>query len=128
MLLIALAIFAPKMPALVRADFDGDGRMDIARVATDGRQGYRLIVTRAADPDHPVTVHRMRSIRYFYIATARPGTYRSACDKGYGPDRAPCAYRRVRVTANTLSFGYRESSDAVAVWNKRRFDVVWLTD
>jgi hypothetical protein len=115
-------------PPAVHADFDGDHRIDSARVLADAKGGFRVIVVRSADPRHAVTIYRTRDARPPYLDTARPGTYRTACGKGYGPDEQHCRYRQITLTANTLMFGYSEASDAAAVWNGRRFDVVWITD
>lgn len=111
----------------VAGDFDRDGRADRA-VVRKSNGGYELVVTRAAAPRHPVVVFSMKAAGNFFVDRARPGRWKTACGKGYGPDQDHCARRFVKISGDVLYFGFEESSEAVALWTGKRFEIVWLSD
>lgn len=115
------------LPAPIWGDFDHDGRRDRAGVVRSGRGVYSLVVWRGVDPKRPVVVDTMRDVAGFYLAKAPRGRFRTACGKGYDLGE-PCRYRTVRVTGDVLDFGTAEASEAMAFWNGRRFEVVWMSD
>lgn len=124
--LLAMLLFVNVgIPAPVLADFDRDGLNDVALVASEGRSAYKLIVVRAANPDHPAIIYRMRRARGFHMSNARPGTYSTNCGKYF---RRHCRYRTVTLTRNDMVFGDRGGSRAAVIWAHRRFEIVWLTD
>ncbi|MBI1685057.1 hypothetical protein [Caulobacter hibisci] len=122
-LLLALAA---ALPALA-GDFDGDGKVDQARLEPRGG-AHVLVVERGAAPGKPETVTLVADAANFFIAAQPAGTYPTLCAKDVG---APCAAdepRKLELKAPTLSFGTEEASMAVAVWTGERFAVTWLTD
>ena len=124
LLLAATAAFAP-----LTGDFDHDGRQDTAQIVSAGGQ-YVLWVTRGADPRHPVVVWELGKAKplYPFVSTARAGRFQTACGKGLGSDRDPCPRAWVTLKDGDLTFGIEESTEAVALWNGKRFDVEWLSD
>jgi hypothetical protein len=127
MLAAVFAAAAFALPAPVDGDFDHDGRLDQAEIVRTGF-GYSLVVRRAADPRHPAVVYSTPRLGDFYLAKAKPGRWRTACGKGYGPGQDRCLRKTIRLAGDTLDFGVRESSEAVAIWTGRRFEVVWISD
>jgi hypothetical protein len=127
MILPVLMAAAVGLPPPIRGDFDHDGREDRAGVMRM-RSGYGLMVWRGADPRRPVLVDTIGDVVGFYLTKAPRGRFRTACAKGYDLGEAQCRYRSVRVTGDVLDFGTREASEAMAFWNGRRFEVVWMSD
>ena len=125
---IALMTAATALPRPVQGDFDHDGKTDIARIVGTAKSGYSLIVERGANSRQPETVFQTRQLRGLFLDSARPGVYRTACDKKIGPDKVPCPIHHVRLDKRSLVFGYEEASSATIVWRRSRFVVVWLTD
>jgi hypothetical protein len=127
--MIALLLAATTAFAPVKGDFDHDGRQDTAQiVSTSGR--HRLQVTRGADPRHPVVVWDLGETKplHPFVSIARAGRFQTACGKGLGRDSDPCPRAWVTVKAGDLTFGAEESTEAVALWNGRRFEIAWLSD
>lgn len=122
-LLLALAAALPSLSG----DFDGDGKVDQARLEPRGG-AHVLVVERGATPGKPETVTLVADTANFFISAQPAGTYPTTCAKDIG---APCAAdepRELVLKAPTLSFGTEEASMAVAVWTGQRFAVTWLTD
>jgi hypothetical protein len=119
-------------PVVARGDFDRDGLRDTARIVREPDGRYRVVVQPGAKGQLPVVVYDFgRSRGDYYVARDTPGRYETACHKGYGPDAhegRPCAHDYVVLTGDVFSFGVAESSEAVALWNGRRFEVVWISD
>jgi hypothetical protein len=113
-----------------RGDFDHDGKPDLAQVIKLSPHKFELVVTRGADPKHPVVVETMDDIDDFYVVRAEPGRYQSACSKGYdlGPDDPGCKRPWTKLKGDNLGFGTQQSSDAIAIWTGKRFEVIWLSD
>jgi hypothetical protein len=128
--MIALMMAAATAFAPLSGDFDHDGRPDEAQIVAHRGQ-YVLRVTRGADPGHPVTIwdYGKDRPRSAFVDTTRAGRFQTACGKGYyGRETGRCSRDWITLRKGDLSFGYQESSDAVAVWNGRRFDVEWMSD
>ena len=106
-------------------DFDRDGTGDrayirqlsgVPEIVVERGAGGIAVVAPAKDPSR------------FYLRVLAPGTYRTACGKGFGQRGAPCHEPSVTLDAPTLEFGGQEASQAVAIWDGQRFRVVWLSD
>ena len=123
---------AAATPTIARGDFDRDGLRDTARVVLDADGHYRVVVLPGAKRRPPVVVYDFGRFRGdYFVARGRPGHYETACHKGYGPDARddrPCAHAYVVLTGDVLSFGVAESSEAVALWTGRSYEVVWISD
>ena len=126
--IIAAAIVA-HLPAPIFGDFRHDGHRERAEVIRRPKGGYSLVVSREGQGGGRADViFSMKSARDFYVDRAKPGHYRTACGKGYGPDQDHCTLEAVDLKGDTLDFGFSESSEAVAMWTGRRFEVVWISD
>jgi len=126
---ISLALAVVGLPHPIRADFDHDGKADIAEVvAAKGR--YQLVIRRGAAPGAPVVLDTFdrNAVRRLYIEKSDPGRWQTWCGKGGGTATEPCPHDYVILRGDTLAFGMEEASMSVAIWNGRRFDVVLLSD
>ncbi|WP_404333945.1 hypothetical protein AB2M62_11780 [Sphingomonas sp. MMS12-HWE2-04] len=124
LLMLAAAQAAP-VPAAI-GDFDHDGAPDKAFVGTAADGSSQLIVE-LASRRAPYVIAPLKPSTSFYIETLTPGRYDTACGKGTGRAR-DCPGKQVTLAGDTLAFGTREASRAVAVWNGTGFDTVWLSD
>jgi hypothetical protein len=117
-------------PPSVRGDFDRDGKVDVAEFVAAQDGDFRLVI-RPGDRRRPMavieTVNRA-ALGDIYLEKAKPGRYRTWCGKGGGGEGDPCPVKAVRLRGAVLSFGKREASQSVVIWNGRRFEVVLLSD
>jgi hypothetical protein len=63
-----------------------------------------------------------------YMDTAKSGDWKTWCGKGGGDERDLCPRTSVRLKGGELIFGAAEASQSVVIWNKRRFEVILLSD
>ena len=127
---LIMAAVVAQVPATVRGDFDHDGKQDVAEIVPGPRGVYRLIVRRGA-AGHPValvTTFKRQDLVNLYLTTAKPGRWPTWCGKGGGAIDDPCPRRFVRLRGDTLDVGTEESTEFVALWTGRRFEVVQLSD
>ena len=127
---IIMAAAIARVPAPVRGDFDHDGKPDVAEIASGPRGNYRLIVRRGA-AGHPVsivTTFTRQELANLYLTKAKPGRWQTWCGKGGGNEGDPCPRTSVQLRGDTLDFGTEESTEFVAIWTGRRFEVVQLSD
>jgi len=120
---------------VVKADFDGDGRQDIAELLVDlpGKH-FRLFVKRAAASDwQPLDNGQgdVKDLANIGIDGVKPGKYKTACGKGYG-DYA-CSHGEpelLELSSPAVDFFYSESSDFIFYWNARvgKFVKIQMSD
>ena len=72
--------------AVVKADFDGDGKIDIAEILIDASaRRFEVFVKLAATEQwQSLTDGDLDAIDRFAIDRVKPGRYETACGKGYG--------------------------------------------
>jgi hypothetical protein len=117
------------LPAALHGDFDRDGKPDTARIVQSASGERQVVVRRAAattDDVLPNTQHTAASD--FFLNAAHAGRWRTACAKGLGRDNDPCARKVVVMRGGEISFGTRESTEWVAIWDGRKFETVQLSD
>jgi hypothetical protein len=128
---VILASALSSAPAPVGGDFDHDGKADLAQIVPGKHGLYQLVIRRGAG-GHPVSVIvddlTKDQLGDLFLARAKPGRWRTWCGKGGGDDSEPCLRKSVRLRGDTLSFGTREASEAIALWIGRKFEVVWMSD
>ena len=78
----------PDLYLIAKADFDGDGKEDVARlVVNDKENKIGLFVTlssrKGAQPLLLETLDDRNTIEVMGIGVVKPGTYKTACGKGY---------------------------------------------
>jgi hypothetical protein len=123
-LLLALSVLAT--PAPVTGDFDHDGRSDRAEIVTVSDGAYQLQVQPGAVGAKPLVVADLQpsQLRDLFVEKASPGRVRTRC-ADVTDDKCR---RTVELAGDTLSFGTREASHAMAIWRGDRFEVVWISD
>jgi hypothetical protein len=119
---------------VVKADFDGDGKEDFARLlASDKSDKIGLFVTvssiKKAGPLLLKSIKDKRTIETFGIALVKPGTYTTACGKGYW-DCKKGEREELRLEKPGIDFFQYESANSYFVWNagRKKFDRIWISD
>jgi hypothetical protein len=119
---------------LVKADFDGDGKEDVARLLVndkDNKMGLfvTLAAAKNASPLLLETIEDKRLIEVFGIAVAKPGRFTTACGKGYW-DCERNEPEQVHLTRPAIDFFKYESANSYFIWNTgmKKFDRIWMSD
>jgi len=117
----------------VEADFDGDGKLDVAELLVNpSAKQFALFVKLASSSwqllDKP---YDLKSLDRFGVDLVKPGKYETACGKGYG-DYA-CAHGEpdyLELSRPAIDFIYTESSDSIFYWDKEqgKFVEVLMSD
>ena len=127
-LLSAVSVIA--LPEAVRGDFDHDGKVDIARFE-QSRPGWRRLVIRPGNKSRPLAVvgeFKEGDLPSMFLTKRKPGKVQTWCGKGGDAGDGPCVYKSLKLRGDTLAFGTKESSEAVAYWTGKGFRVVWVSD
>ena len=127
---VVVAAVVAHIPAPVRGDFDHDGRPDVAEIVPSQGGAFHLVIRLGARHHRVFVVDTLKQqeLADFFLAKAKPGRWRTWCGKGGDASDGPCRRTSVRLRGDTLDFGTKESSEAVAVWTGTRFETVWLSD
>jgi hypothetical protein len=119
---------------LVKADFDGDGKEDIARLVINDKENKMglLVTLSASDNPEPLlleTINDKRWIEVIGITIAKPGTYGTACGKGYY-DCGKGEPEHIRLDRPGIDFFKYESANMYFLWNigKKKFDRIYMSD
>jgi len=124
----------PDLYVAAKADFDGDGKEDVARLLiNDTENKLGLFVTRSSEkgaaPLLLEAVDNTQAIEVMGIKVAKPGTYKTACGKGYWVCETgePAVLRLKNPAIDLFSF---EKANSYAVWDKktRRFKTIHMSD
>lgn len=127
---VALAAAVAQFPAPVHGDFDHDGKPDLAEVVAGPGDAYQLIVRRGA-AGHPVSLiatFTRKELPDLYITKAKPGSWPTWCGKGGGNEGDRCPHKLVLLHGDTLDFGMEESTESVAIWTGKKFEIDLLSD
>ncbi len=127
--LVALAAALMNVPEPIRGDFDWDGKIDVAR-AVRTADGYDLVIVRAANPRKPVIIFSTTDFGNIYVDKEPPGLLKTWCGKRIERRKRdqPCPRKILNLRGETLSYGWEEASMAVAYWNGKKFEEVWISD
>jgi hypothetical protein len=119
---------------LAKADFDGGSKEDIARLLiNDEESKIGLMVTLSsagkAEPLLLEAINEKRMIEVMGIEVAKPGTYETACGKGYW-DCKKNELKQVLLIRPAIDFFRHESANSYFLWNtnSKRFDRIWMSD
>lgn len=121
--------------AVASGDFNGDGVEDKAMLLVakkGGRVGLFVFLSKGEGryAVHGVDVRDdIRALRYLGIEDVKPGTYRTACGKGYW-NCASGEVEHVTVEFRAIRYFKHESAESIVFWNKktRGLERVWISD
>jgi beta-lactamase regulating signal transducer with metallopeptidase domain len=128
---------APSKNAEAKADYDGDGKLDHAAlfVSVDGNSEAMFVRLSSRNPNEWIKAAEANAtqspvVPAMLIAVAKPGTYPTACAKGFGK---PCAEGEGAVLTlenSGIEFAMPESASSIVYWNDtaQKFDRVWISD
>jgi hypothetical protein len=118
---------------LVKADFDGDGKEDVAYLLmNDNDDEIGLFVRLASEKNTPLLIEIIKNrsmLEVIGIGLAKRGTYKTACGKGYW-DCEEGEPKRVRLKNPGINLFKYESANSFFIWNtaKKVFDRIVMGD
>jgi len=119
---------------VVKADFDGDGKEDIAELLISPSTNKFSLFVRLAATDRWEMVGEPTDLGYlgsFGVDVVKPGRYETACGKGY--DDSFCAHGEpdyLRLTRPAIDLIYHESADVIFYWDPtiKKFKQIQMSD
>jgi hypothetical protein len=125
---------SPTRFLVVKGDFDGDGKPDVAEVFVNPSESRFSIFVRLHAVDRWQKAGHETEIKWLEemgISLVKPGRYETACGKGY--DDSFCAHGEpdyLRLSANGIDFFVQESADSIIYWDKtnRTFQTIQMSD
>lgn len=124
----------PNLYLMGKADFDGDGREDVARLLINDKEdkmGLFVTLSSRKKPE-PLLLEAMddkQTIEIMGIGIVKPGTYKTACGNGYWPCKngEPAV---LRLKNPAIDFFRFESANSYFVWAKetKQFRRIWMSD
>jgi hypothetical protein len=125
---------SPTKVLVVRADFDGDGRADLAELLVDPTTGKIAVFVKLASTEKWQMLGEPYDLGYLDrlgINLVKPGKYETACGKGY--DDSFCARGEpdyLVLTHSAIDLIYTESSDVIFYWDRKNkiFQQIQMSD
>lgn len=115
-------------------DFNGDGMKDLAVMAEHSETGEYGIVAFVSRTSGGYSEHIIRTYTEWFafarygVFDEEPGTYETACSKGFGSRHAPCPVKFVTVKNDCFSIFLYESGGSIFYWKDNHFEDVWISD
>ena len=120
----------PQQFQFVRADFDGDGIKDEARllVSTSGKD-YALFIFMGSGQTIQLDTDKVSSLQGMGIAELKIGSYKTACAKGYWKCEKG-EPELLQISKSGISYFRSESAESAFYWSPsdKSFHRVWLSD
>ena len=124
----------PDRYLLVRADFDGDGKEDTARLVINDKENkmgmmVKLSTLGKAEPLLIETNSDKGAIKAIGIKIAKPGKYQTACGKGYY-DCKNGEPEQIQLDRPGIDFFKYETANMFFLWNaaKKTFNEIYMSD
>ena len=113
-----------------QGDYDGDGRIDYARLCRKSRgTGFLLMAYLTTQPDRPIELARYDGTSHWLFATRTipPGEHKTHRFYGIGPG-GPDSTAVVVTTTDSIHLCRIESEGMVYIWDKdkREFEAVGM--
>lgn len=114
---------SPTKFLVVRADFDGDGRADLAELLVDPTTKKVAIFVKLSSTEKWQMIGEPFDLAYldrFGIDLVKPGKYETACGKGY--DDSFCAHGEpdyLTLSYPAIDLIYTESADIIFYWDPK---------
>ncbi len=124
----------PNLYLVVKADFDGDGKEDIAYLLVNSKDNSigLFVVMASVGNARPLQLEIIKDkqlIEVFGIGIVRPGTYETACGKGFW-DCKKGEQEYLNLNHPAIDFFNYESANSYFYWNtiEEKFDRIWISD
>ena len=117
----------PDLYLIAKADFDGDGKEDVAHLLINDKENkvglfVRLSSRKKAEPLLLEEIDDKNTIEIMGVEVAKPGAYRTACGKGYWPcEKGEPAQLRLHRAA--IDFFRFESANSYFIWRASKEEV-----
>ncbi|MGY4535362.1 hypothetical protein ACVW0Y_004515 [Pseudomonas sp. TE3786] len=110
-------------------DFDGDDKADSAvlKLEKAGSGRFQLVVALSGEGGRERVLKAGNNIQAVGIRTLKPGSYTSACSKGYGPATSTCT-PEVKMAKEGISLFTFESAASLFYLEDGRFKEISLAD
>ena len=125
----------PNRYLLTEADFNGDGRVDVARILINDKKDkmalFVFLSGKATSTAILLTQMDDKSwVRRMGVEKLEPGKYQTACGRGYGtgcPEDSPAT---IVLERPAIKYFQLESASYIFVWDEvsKSFKKVWMTD
>ena len=124
----------PNLYVAAKADFDGDGKEDVARLLINDKENKMGLFVALSSEKRAVpllleALDNKQAIEVMGIKVAKPGTYKTACGKGYWvcEKGEPRVLRLKYPALDIFSF---EKANSYIVWDKktRKFKTIVMSD
>jgi len=127
---------SPSLYLSATGDFNGDGREDTAVFLKAPEHRARAAVRFGQQKPSPVAIWKFlpaqsvdmkTDMPRMGLKTVGPGTYKTACGKGYGAADAKCV-DEVTLAHDGIEIFTFEAASVLYVWNGKTFDTYSLSD
>lgn len=114
-------------------DFDGDGEVDFVALSENTQTGAFAIVAQLSSKAHsgkPIVVHTYDwgDLTRIALHPVGPGTFETACSKGYGSRYDPCPIKFVTINNDGFYLFFMEASGRIVYWKDGAFHDIWISD
>lgn len=113
-----------------KGDFDGDGKMDEVAFYKNSK-GQVVVLIRLVGDTGMILPNQLLSLKSDMpragVKTVKPGTYKTACSKGAGPDDQPCK-PEVTTTTDAFEVFTFEAGSTLYVWKDTEFEAYPFSD
>ncbi len=124
----------PKQFASVNGDFDGDGKLDEAKLLVSVKEKkfgifIWLIDEASKNPIQVLTEPNISALQYMGIDLYKAGNYKTACGKGYFECKKD-ELSEIKLRNDAINYFKDESVNSIFYWvpEKKVFVRTWMSD